>query len=115
MYQLKPINHFHSAPPAANMLWMSAYMERAYSVNTRSSSDINLMIDHKVYASPLALFGSIGHGPAVTPQGRRFRSISRRQASQLPRRCDIRRRGGAPGPPPLFFYAPPPFVGDLPP
>ena len=55
----------------------------------RLSNDKNFTASYKVYAPHLSNFGSMSHALRWLRKGNRFRRISRRQASQLPRRCDI--------------------------
>ena len=53
------------------------------------SSEKNYTVTYKEYAAHRSIFGSISHALRWPREGDRFRRISRRQASQLPRRCDI--------------------------
>src|SRR6266481_6517877 len=53
------------------------------------SSDKNYTADYKVYPAHHCIFGSMSHALRWLRLRQRFRRISRRQASQLPRRCDI--------------------------
>jgi hypothetical protein len=53
------------------------------------SRDKNYTADYKEYAAHRSIFGSMSHALRWLRLRQRFRRISRRQASQLPRRCDI--------------------------
>ena len=49
----------------------------------------NYTVSYKEYAAVRSNFGSMSHALRWPRNGNKFRRISRRQASQLPRRCDI--------------------------
>jgi len=69
------------------------------------SSDKNYTGGYKVYAAHLGIFGTMSHALRWLRTGGKFRRISRRQASQLPRWCDIPAAWAPQRPTPFFTSA----------